>query len=171
MTMFRRSIVVVFVGILFLSAVPFISRADTATDQSQLIALLRQLILVLQAQLQQILLAKQPQNVAPPVHSTPESTLSPALDLLLPPTCQLKIDLPSVDTGGNWTLWWGAPGAITGTISDIGEVLPIGLQLIPPGQTTSYDGIFTGPGGTAVCTSSINVKVPANTIPDSAISF
>jgi len=79
------------------------------------------------------------------------------------PTCTLSINPSVVGPGGSATIKWTSTNATTGAITNIGNVTPVSAgskQILPPttSQITVYIGSFTGPGGTANCTASVQIS-------------
>lgn len=82
------------------------------------------------------------------------------------PTCVINAS-PTVITqqGQNITLNWDAQNATIGSITNIGSVGPSGSQSVTPTQSTSYNGTFTGPGGSTNCSVTIIVNINATPQP------
>jgi peptidoglycan hydrolase-like protein with peptidoglycan-binding domain len=67
------------------------------------------------------------------------------------PTCTLAATPSTIQVGQSSTLSWTSTNATQGYISTIGTVAANGSQSISPTQTTTYNGTFWGPGGSAQC--------------------
>src|SRR6185369_3558109 len=89
---------------------------------------------------------------------------SVALAVVAPhPTCTISINPSVIGPGGSATLKWTSTDATTGAITNVGNVTPVNAgskQILPPttSQITVYIGSFTGPGGTANCTASVQIS-------------
>lgn len=80
-----------------------------------------------------------------------------------PPVCSLSITPTSITSGGSSTLSWSSTNATSGTIDNsVGSVTPVssGSRTVSPTTSTTYTGVFTGPGGTATCSASVGVLPP-----------
>lgn len=90
--------------------------------------------------------------------------LVPAVALAVtapPPSCSISITPSVIEAGGSATLKWTSTNATGGAITNVGNVGPSGnTQILPPttSQVTTYIGSFTGPGGTANCTASVQIS-------------
>ncbi|HTU42101.1 MAG TPA: OmpA family protein [Candidatus Aquilonibacter sp.] len=74
------------------------------------------------------------------------------------PTAQLSAATAQVDCGGSSKLNWTSSDAPRVEISGVGPVAATGDQSIEPKQTTTYNLIATGPGGTVTSTATVNVN-------------
>lgn len=154
----RRSVaVLLLIAFLMLSA-PLISRADTTSNQSQLITLLQQLIIVLQTQLQEILAQIQASQTTPLSKDPPTPTVFPSIFNQPPaPTCTFSANPRSITAGQSATLSWASSNATAASISSLGSTLAAGVQTVSPLFTTLYFGTFTGPGGKSICSAIVSV--------------
>ena len=82
------------------------------------------------------------------------------VNAVVPPTCHLKLNTSSISIGGSVTLSWTSTNATSGAITNVGNVGPSGsINLLPSNAArTTYIGSFTGPGGTANCSVTVNVS-------------
>jgi len=156
-----------------LLALPLAASADTTSvAQSQLIALLQQLVSTLEKELAQLQANAntQPAQTLAPVNipampaATPTPTNAAPASTAPTPNCTLTANPASVTVGQNVTLSWSAQNSNGGYVTQIGPVLSSGSQTMTPAQTIDYSGSFTGAGGSAYCAVLVTV-VPAATPP------
>jgi hypothetical protein len=76
------------------------------------------------------------------------------------PTCQLQLNTKVISVGGSVTLKWASTNATGGAITNVGNVGPSGSTNLLPSSAayTTYIGSFTGPGGTANCSATVQVS-------------
>lgn len=85
------------------------------------------------------------------------------------PTCTLGITPSSITSGQPATLSWSSTNAASLTVNGT-PLSPVGnsLKVIYPTTSSTYTGVFTGPGGTVTCTTSVAVTSatpPPNSAP------
>jgi peptidoglycan-associated lipoprotein len=90
----------------------------------------------------------------PPVQ---EPAPPPALSL---PTASLSAEPALVEAGQAVTLKWSSTDATDATISGLGAVTAEGTQEVHPSQSTTYELVATGPGGSAKASATVNVIAP-----------
>ncbi len=75
------------------------------------------------------------------------------------PTCTMSVTPSSIAVGGSVTLKWSSTDATGGAITNVGNVGPSGSKNLLPSSAafTTYIGSFTGPGGTANCSATVQV--------------
>ncbi len=97
----------------------------------------------------------------PPVYQPPVYTPP----VYLPsPFCSLIVSGVSVRAGNPLTLSWNAQSSVSGSITNIGSVNPVGSRTIYPAVTTTYVGNFVGQNGQSV-TCSVTAFVSASQVP------
>jgi outer membrane protein OmpA-like peptidoglycan-associated protein/tetratricopeptide (TPR) repeat protein len=74
------------------------------------------------------------------------------------PTAELSTTTAQLNCGDSSQLKWSASDAPHVEISPIGPVAASGEQAIQPKQTTTYNLTATGPGGTAISSTTVNVN-------------
>lgn len=75
------------------------------------------------------------------------------------PSCTMRANPGTVQLGGTSNISWSSLYATGGTLTSVGSIGPQGTQGVIPTRTTNYIGTFTGPGGTATC--SVTVQIAA----------
>ena len=76
------------------------------------------------------------------------------------PACTLSLDPTSVTSGNSSTLSWSSTNSTGGTISGVGAVGPSGSTSVAPSQSTTYTGVFDGPGNsTSQCNGGTGVTL------------
>ncbi|OGD70403.1 hypothetical protein A3I18_02770 [Candidatus Campbellbacteria bacterium RIFCSPLOWO2_02_FULL_35_11] len=74
------------------------------------------------------------------------------------PTCTMSVAPGSIQAGNNATLTWTSTNTTSASINQgIGVVVLNGNRIVSPAQTTTYIGTFTGAGGVATCSATLNV--------------
>lgn len=80
-----------------------------------------------------------------------------------PPDCFMRVNPGNISQGEEATLSWSSTGATSTTINQgIGSVAVNGSRVVSPNATTTYTGTFTGPGGTATCSTAISIVPPGS---------
>ena len=92
---------------------------------------------------------------APPPVQEPAPPPAPSL-----PTASLSAEPALVEAGQAVTLKWFSTDATDATISGLGAVAVEGTQEVQPSQSTTYELVATGPGGSAKASATINVIAP-----------
>lgn len=78
------------------------------------------------------------------------------------PTCSITANPATVDKGGSAALSFISHHADSGVIDGgVGNVLTSGTRTVSPLATTTYQGKFSGRGGTATCSVTVAVTQPA----------
>jgi len=78
-----------------------------------------------------------------------------------PPSCILNLNTTVIPPGGSVTLTWESQNATGGSITGVGPVGPSGsINLLPSiqQQSTTFIGTFTGLGGTAQCSATVQIS-------------
>ena len=74
------------------------------------------------------------------------------------PVCSITASPGAVYVGQSVTLRWSSQYATGGTITSLGSVGPSGIQgVIPTARSNTFQGTFTGPGGTGTCAVQISI--------------
>src|SRR3989338_6527592 len=74
------------------------------------------------------------------------------------PVCSITANPGAVYVGQSVTLRWSSQYATGGTITRLGSVGPSGIQgVIPTARSNTFQGTFTGPGGTGTCAVQIRI--------------
>src|SRR3990167_3497139 len=74
------------------------------------------------------------------------------------PACAITANPGAVYVGQSVTLRWSSQYATGGTITSLGSVGPSGIQgVIPTARSNTFQGTFTGPGGTGTCAVQISI--------------
>ena len=90
------------------------------------------------------------------IASTTVSVIPPA-----PPKAELTASPQEIEKGQSSTLTFKTSGKVTSAILDGTEVAPEGgTKVVTPSTNSSYLAHATGPGGTAVSTTTVSVKLP-----------
>ena len=77
------------------------------------------------------------------------------------PTCELTASPSKIEQGQSSTLTLKTSGKVTTATLDGTEVAPEGCgKPVTPAETTSYQAVIEGPGGTSTCTVIVNVVIP-----------
>jgi peptidoglycan-associated lipoprotein len=92
---------------------------------------------------------------APPPVQEPVPPPAPSL-----PTASLSAEPASIEAGQAVTLKWSSTDATDATISGLGAVAVAGTQEVRPSQSTTYELVATGPGGSAKASATVNVVAP-----------
>ncbi len=75
------------------------------------------------------------------------------------PSCQLTASQSSLTGPGNVVISWTSQNATSGSISSLGSVnAGSGSQSVYVGNTTTYTGTFSGPGGSVNCNVTVTVQ-------------
>ena len=85
------------------------------------------------------------------------------------PTASLTAEPVIVEPGHAVTLKWSSTDATEAAISWLGPVEVEGTQEVRPAQSTTYELVATGPGGSARAVASVNVTVPPPVLPQPAV--
>jgi peptidoglycan-associated lipoprotein len=76
------------------------------------------------------------------------------------PTASLGAEPANIEPGQLVTLKWSSTDATEATISGLGAVAVEGTKEIRPTQSTTYELVATGPGGSAKVFATVNVMAP-----------
>ena len=92
------------------------------------------------------------------------ASLTKTTVVVAPVTEQFSANPAEVSCGGSARLNWSSTGAVTGQISDVGDVPASGDREVKPKQTTTYKFTAAGPGGmhTSDATVTVNSAIQAS---------
>jgi outer membrane protein OmpA-like peptidoglycan-associated protein len=92
------------------------------------------------------------------------ASLTKTTVVVAPVTEQFSANPAEVSCGGSARLNWSSTGAVTGQISDVGDVPASGDREVKPMQTTTYKFTAAGPGGmqTSDATVTVNSAIQAS---------
>ena len=93
-----------------------------------------------------------------------KASLTHTTVVVAPVTGQFSANPAQVSCGGSTRLTWSSTGAVTGQISDVGDVPASGDREVQPKQTTTYKFTAAGPGGihTSDATVTVNSAIQAS---------
>lgn len=84
----------------------------------------------------------------------------PAPPPVVAPTASISADPDSIERGKSSTLRWETTNANDVTVEGIGKVEPSGTKVVTPADSTTYQLVAKGPGGTASASVRVTVTVP-----------
>jgi len=95
------------------------------------------------------------QPTPPPPVQEPAPPPAPSV-----PTASLSAEPAIIQAGQAVTLKWSSTDATDATISELGAVAVEGTREVHPAQSTTYELVATGPGGSAKASATVNVMAP-----------
>jgi len=101
----------------------------------------------------------------PPAETAPPVAAAPA------PTAQLTASPTVISAGDQVQLSWSTTNATNVSLEGIGDVPTAGVKTVTPTESTTYNLVAKGDGGTAVATARVTVNAPpAVSVPSSTMS-
>jgi hypothetical protein len=87
-----------------------------------------------------------------------DAGVASAMVPVAPVTAQLTASRSAANCGQSATLDWNSSNAVATSITNLGAVSSSGSKTVSPTQTTAYELVAKGPGGTVTRTANINVN-------------